>query len=191
MTDGTSASGTNQSGEWIGCVRGLRLRDPGPDADGAILEIHGEDGLAAMEFDDEAFVDGLTHTAAELKTALEACEVHTDSDDVDRGDGLRTDGGESASGVDCPGSHGPDRCAGCGERFPNTSIPVGIDAGGIFCPSCATGGMDEIAILSSVRCHRPDNDAHWAHELRRKHSIDLRNNCSVHTETNQGGREEP
>jgi hypothetical protein len=77
--DGTSGSGTNQSGEWIGCVRGLRLRDPGPDADGPILEIHGEDGLAAMEFDDEAFVDGLTHTAAELKTALEACEVHTET----------------------------------------------------------------------------------------------------------------
>ena len=54
-------------GEWVGSVDGLSLREPGSDADGPILEIHGEDGMAAAEFDDEQFVEGLTHLAAEIQ----------------------------------------------------------------------------------------------------------------------------
>lgn len=68
VTNETATDSTDQPrGEWVGPVRGLSLREPGPDADGPILEIHGEDGMAAMEFDDEEFVEALTHLAAEIQ----------------------------------------------------------------------------------------------------------------------------
>jgi hypothetical protein len=57
-------------------MNGMTVREAGPDADGPILEIHGDEGMAAVEIDDEAFVDGLTHAAAELKTELEAHDAN-------------------------------------------------------------------------------------------------------------------
>lgn len=60
-----------KSGHWIGTLSGATVREPGPDADGPILELHGDDGMVATEVSDEAFVDGLTHAAAELGMVLE------------------------------------------------------------------------------------------------------------------------
>lgn len=70
----------NQSGSWIGKVRGIRVREPGPDADGPILEMIGEEGVAAMEFDDESFIDGLSHTAAELQMVFDEIPEDTETD---------------------------------------------------------------------------------------------------------------
>jgi hypothetical protein len=63
------------TGVWIGPVRGVTIREPGPDADGPVLEIRGEEGMAAMEFDDEAFVDGLTEMVAEMQMVFDQQEV--------------------------------------------------------------------------------------------------------------------
>jgi len=65
---------------WLGSVRGLDVREPGPDADGPLLEVHGAEGSAAVEFDDGVFVDGLTHVAGELETTLGEI-AEDDSDD--------------------------------------------------------------------------------------------------------------
>lgn len=59
------------TGTWIGAVEGFSLREPGPDADGPVLQAHGEEGMVAMEFADEEFVEGLTHLAAELQMLLD------------------------------------------------------------------------------------------------------------------------
>lgn len=68
---GERADDVERSGHWIGALRGATVREPGPDADGPILQLHGEEGMVATEVDDEAFVDGLTHAAAELGMELE------------------------------------------------------------------------------------------------------------------------
>lgn len=60
----------HRSGTWVGQVRGMRIREPG-DLDGPVLEIHGEEGMAAMVFDDESFVKGLTHAAAEMQMVFD------------------------------------------------------------------------------------------------------------------------
>lgn len=65
------AGGVEESGHWIGVLRGATVREPGPDADGPILELHGEGGMVATEVADEVFVDKLTHAAAELGMELE------------------------------------------------------------------------------------------------------------------------
>jgi len=72
------------SGEWLGSVKEIGVRLPGPDADGPLLEIHGENGMAVVEIEDEEFVDGLTHAAAEVQTVLDDCTVSpaTDRDDT-------------------------------------------------------------------------------------------------------------
>lgn len=67
-----------QSGAWIGEVNSAMVREPGPDADGPVLEINGEEGLVAMEIPDEAFVDALTHAAAEIQTVLDELERDRD-----------------------------------------------------------------------------------------------------------------
>jgi hypothetical protein len=60
-----------ESGTWIGELRGATVREPGPDAEGPILELHGEEGMAAVEVTDEAFVNALTHATAEMKMVME------------------------------------------------------------------------------------------------------------------------
>lgn len=67
----------HNSGEWVGPVRGMRVREPG-EVDGPILEIHGEEGMAAMVFDDPPFVEGLNHATAEMNLLLEAEEDDSD-----------------------------------------------------------------------------------------------------------------
>lgn len=60
-----------QSGYWLGSVAGLSVREPGPDADGPILEVIGEEGMVPMEFDNDAFIEGLTHAASEIQMVLD------------------------------------------------------------------------------------------------------------------------
>lgn len=57
------------SGEWIGELQGLTVRRPG-DLGLPVLELHGEDGLAATAVSRE-FVDGLTQASAELNMVLD------------------------------------------------------------------------------------------------------------------------
>lgn len=64
-----------QSGAWLGSMTGLTVRDPGPDADGPVLEIHGDGGFAAVEIDNDAYVDGLSHAAAEVQMSYDNMEV--------------------------------------------------------------------------------------------------------------------
>jgi len=72
-----------RSGEWLGELEGIGVRDPGPDADGPIVEFHGSEGMAATEVASEEFVDKLSEAAAEVQLAL---------DEQDDGE-LATDGG--------------------------------------------------------------------------------------------------
>lgn len=65
---------THRSGEWLGTVEWLVVRDPGPDADGPIVEIHGDAGMAAVEIDSERFVDELSHAAAEVQMSLDGVD---------------------------------------------------------------------------------------------------------------------
>ena len=58
----------HRSGTWLGDVEGLRIREPGPDADGPLLEILGEEGMAATQFSKEEWVQGLTEASAEIQT---------------------------------------------------------------------------------------------------------------------------
>lgn len=57
----------HQSGEFLGELDGLKIRGV---LDGPVLEIHGEDGMAAVEITSERFVDGLTEAAAEVQTII-------------------------------------------------------------------------------------------------------------------------
>lgn len=60
MTSDQENKRTEQtSGSWVGKLRGMSVRDPGPDADGPILELHGEQGMAAVEIADESIVDNV------------------------------------------------------------------------------------------------------------------------------------
>ena len=77
----TERENEHRSGEWVGQVRGMRVREPG-DLDGPVLEIHGEEGMAAMVFNDEAFVEGLTHAAAEVQMVFDECSVERE---IERG----------------------------------------------------------------------------------------------------------
>jgi hypothetical protein len=61
-----------KSGEWLGNLEGLVVREPGPDSDGPVLEIHGEDdSLAATTITDDKQVEKLTEACAELNLLLE------------------------------------------------------------------------------------------------------------------------
>ena len=78
MTD-QHDSGDHRSGEWLGSIEGLKVRDPGPDADGPIVDIHGEEGMAAVEIASERFVDELSIAAAEVQMSID--EHRTEDDD--------------------------------------------------------------------------------------------------------------
>jgi len=57
----------HRAGKYLGEIIGIRVRG-GQDL--TALEIHGEDGMAAVEIADEEFVDGLTEAAAEVDLRL-------------------------------------------------------------------------------------------------------------------------
>lgn len=61
----------HRSGNWLGQLDGISVREPGPDADGAIVEFHGNEGMAATEINDEQFVEKLTELAAEVQLILD------------------------------------------------------------------------------------------------------------------------
>jgi len=67
MTDGGEEQ---RSGMFLGTALGMRVREPGEDADHPLLEIYGDEGMAAVEMPSE-FTDGLSHAAAELDMARE------------------------------------------------------------------------------------------------------------------------
>ncbi|MFC5277861.1 hypothetical protein ACFPM1_03635 [Halorubrum rubrum] len=100
-----------RSGEWLGELEGIGIRDPGPDADGPIVEFHGSESMAAVEVTSEEFVDKLSEAAAEVQLAL---------DDQEDGD-LRTDGGEEVDGaIERLYNREPQvRCGLCRERYPD------------------------------------------------------------------------
>jgi len=61
----------HRTGNWLGQLEGLKVREPGPDADGPIVEFHGEGGMAATEITSERFVDKLSEMAAEVQMVLD------------------------------------------------------------------------------------------------------------------------
>lgn len=58
------------SGEWLGEATRIGVREAGEDADNPLLEIHGEEGMAAAEMTEE-MSNALSHAAAELNLAME------------------------------------------------------------------------------------------------------------------------
>ena len=61
----------HRTGNWLGQLEGLKVREQGPDADGPIVEFHGEDGMAATEITSERFVNKLSEMAAEVQMVLD------------------------------------------------------------------------------------------------------------------------
>jgi len=78
MSDSNHATGgregQHRSGNWLGQLEGLSLREPGPDADGAIVEFHGSDDMAAVEIPSERFVDKFSELAAEVQLVLDGVD---------------------------------------------------------------------------------------------------------------------
>jgi len=79
MKDAKSDTEDHRSGEWLGSLDGLKVRDPGPDAHGPVVELHGEEGMAAVEIASERFVDELSIAAAEVQMSID--EHRTEADD--------------------------------------------------------------------------------------------------------------
>jgi len=73
VTDGGEARGReakHRSGKWLGQLEGLKVREPAADADGAIVEFHGGENMAATQIDSDELVDELSHMAAEVQLVL-------------------------------------------------------------------------------------------------------------------------
>jgi hypothetical protein len=64
----------HRSGDWLGQLEGISVREPGPDADGAIVELHGSEDMAAAEIENERFVDKLSDLAAEVQLILDGVD---------------------------------------------------------------------------------------------------------------------
>ncbi|SDJ32239.1 hypothetical protein SAMN05216226_102126 [Halovenus aranensis] len=75
VTDGgpLPADLNHRSGEFLGELNGLVVRGPCEETGLPVLEIHGEDGMAAVECPETA-VGGLTETAAEIRLAVDQQE---------------------------------------------------------------------------------------------------------------------
>lgn len=58
----------------MGLLEGLVVREPGPDVDGAIVELHGEKNMAATEIVSGQLADNLSHVAAEVQLILDGVE---------------------------------------------------------------------------------------------------------------------
>ena len=71
MTDTPNRDAEHRSGEWLGRLEGITVREPATDADGAIVELHGEESMAATEIVSDELVDELSHMAAEVQLVLE------------------------------------------------------------------------------------------------------------------------
>lgn len=67
MTEGQGI----EKGYWVGEMEGMKVREGGPDVDGPVLEIHGEEGMAAVVVSDVDFVSEFAAVAAEVNLALE------------------------------------------------------------------------------------------------------------------------
>lgn len=67
MTEQDGGETQQESGFWLGEVEGIGLRQPGKDAEGPIFEVHGEEGMVAMEIADESLVEGLNKASAEMQ----------------------------------------------------------------------------------------------------------------------------
>jgi len=65
------------SGEYLGEFDGLVLRGTLDDTGRPVLEVHGEDGMAAFEATEEA-VEGLTEAAAEIQLTFDKYDTDTD-----------------------------------------------------------------------------------------------------------------
>jgi hypothetical protein len=78
-SDGHSAGGTEHtSGEYLGEFQGLVIRGTLEGTGRPVLEIHGEDGMAAVEATEKS-VEGFTEASAEIQMALDH-SVDTDTD---------------------------------------------------------------------------------------------------------------
>jgi len=64
----------HRSGNWLGELDGIRVRSPGVDANGPIIELHGNEDMAAVEVTTEQFVDEFSKMAAEVQMALDASD---------------------------------------------------------------------------------------------------------------------
>ena len=64
----------HKSGTFLGEFRGLRIPGNLEDSGQPVLEIHGEENMAAVEMTEKA-VEGLTEAAAEIRMALDEGEV--------------------------------------------------------------------------------------------------------------------
>lgn len=67
------------SGEFLGEMEGLKIRGV---LDGPVLEVHGDEGMAAVEITSESFVDGLTEAAAQVQTILDRQSVENGGDEA-------------------------------------------------------------------------------------------------------------
>jgi len=74
MTETSNKEAEHRSGEWLGKLDGITVREPATDADGAIVEIHGEGSMAATEIASDELVDELSHMAAEVQLVLEGVD---------------------------------------------------------------------------------------------------------------------
>lgn len=63
----------HESGEFLGEFEGLKIRGVLKDSGNPVLEIHGEDGMAAVEANKES-VEGFTEAAAEIQSAIDERE---------------------------------------------------------------------------------------------------------------------
>lgn len=68
-------AGEHQSGPFLGMFEGLVIRGVIEDSGHPVLEIHGDDKMAAVECTEKA-VDGLTEAAAEIQTAIDRREAN-------------------------------------------------------------------------------------------------------------------
>jgi hypothetical protein len=71
------------SGEYLGEFDGLALRSTLDDTGRPLLEVHGEDGMAAFEATEEA-VDALTEAAAEIQLTFDQYDTEADQTEADR-----------------------------------------------------------------------------------------------------------
>ncbi|GAA0507832.1 hypothetical protein SAMN04488066_101362 [Halorubrum aquaticum] len=128
-----------RSGEWIGELEGIGIRDPGPDADGPIMEFHGSESMAAVEVTTEEFVDKLSEAAVEVQLALDEQGDHN----------LRTDGGEEVDGglerVECPNG-----CTDEDHDYGNQQIIGELRRDGVEWLYCNVCGTDPVPVGGEV-----------------------------------------
>jgi len=58
-------------GTWVGTLHAVGVREPGEDADGPLVEIHGEQGMVAFEVTDGELVDEFARIGVEVGAVLD------------------------------------------------------------------------------------------------------------------------